>query len=280
MRFTKMHGIGNDYVYVNLFEETVEDESRLAWAISRPHFGVGADGLILIGPGEEAEFRMTIYNADGSRANMCGNGARCVGKYLYDRGLTHKTEIPLETDSGIRTLHIETEAGKAKRVTVDMGVPRQTFEEVPCLLGSGPIQPVQIEACGKIFSAMPIGMGNPHAVIFLDEPADNALLSTVGPFLEKHPSFPNGVNVEFARILSETSLSMRVWERGSGITLACGTGASATLVAAVLLRLAKREAHISLDGGELFCCWDKKTNCVFLTGPAVFVFDGEWFGEM
>ena len=279
MRFTKMHGIGNDYVYVNLFEETVKNAPALAWAVSRPHFGVGADGLILIGPGEETAFRMTVYNADGSRAKMCGNGARCVGKYLYDRGFTRETEIPLETDSGVKTLHIEPEAGKARRVTVDMGAPQKTFEEVPCLLGSGPVRPVHLEACGMAFSALPVGMGNPHAVIFLDEPADDGLLRSCGPVIEKHPGFPAGANVEFARVLSDTSLSMRVWERGSGVTLACGTGASATFAAAVLLGLSRREARVSLDGGELLCRWDGATDHIFMTGPAAFVFDGEWLEE-
>lgn len=279
MRFTKMHGIGNDYVYVNLFEETVKDAPALAWAVSRPHFGIGADGLILIGPGENAAFRMTVYNADGSRAKMCGNGARCVGKYLYDRGFTRETEIPIETDSGLRTLHIEPEVGKAKRVTVDMGAPQRTFEEIPCLLGTGAVCPVHVEACGRAFSALPIGMGNPHCVIFSEEPANDALLRTCGAALEKHPGFPQGANVEFARVLSRTSLSMRVWERGSGITLACGTGASATLAAAVLLGLSAREVRISLDGGELLCSWDEATDHIFMTGPASFVFDGEWFEE-
>ena len=280
MRFTKMHGVGNDYVYVNLFEETVPDPARLAWAVSRAHFGVGADGLILIGPGEKTEFRMTVYNADGSRARMCGNGARCVAKYLYDRGMARGAEIPLETDAGIRALTVEAENGKAKRVTVDMGAPQHTFEEVPCLLGSGAVRPVPIEACGRVFSALPVGMGNPHCVIFLSEPADDALLRACGAAIEKHPGFPQGANVEFARVLSKTALSMRVWERGSGITLACGTGACATLAAAVLLGKTGREATVSLDGGELFCRWDEACGRVFLTGPAAFVFEGEWLGEV
>ena len=275
MRFTKMHGIGNDYVYVNLFTERVTDAPALARAVSRPHYGVGSDGLILIGPGERAPFRMTVYNADGSRAKMCGNGARCVGKYLFDRGMAEGPEILLETDAGVRTLRVRAENGRAAEIETDMGAPQLTFEEVPCLLGSGTVRPVPVESRGRVFSALPLGMGNPHAVVFLDGPED-CDPARYGEEIGANPGFPEGANVEFVYALGEGRLRMRVFERGSGVTMACGTGACAALAAAVLLGRAPREAEIVLDGGTLACRWDEATGRVFLRGPAAFVFEGEW----
>lgn len=268
MRFTKMQGIGNDYVYVNLFEETVEDAPALARKLSRRRFGVGSDGLILIGPSDRADFRMHMYNADGSRGAMCGNGARCVGKYVHDKGLTEKTELTLETDAGIRALRLNLEGGRVASVRVDMGEPGFAGErELPVEIG------------GRTFAVTPVSMGNPHGVTFLQEPVERFDLGMYGPLMERHPAFAEGINAEFANVLSRDRLRMRVWERGSGVTLACGTGACAVLAAACLRGLTQRKARVELDGGELTVEWDEATGHVFMTGPAAFVFDGETLEE-
>ena len=264
MRFTKMQGIGNDYVYVNLFEETVEDAPALARKLSRRRFGVGSDGLILIGPSDRADFRMHMYNADGSRGAMCGNGARCVGKYVHDKGLTEKTELTLETDAGIRALRLNLEGGRVSSVRVDMGEP-----------GFSGGQELPVEIGGRTFAVTPVSMGNPHGVTFLQEPVERFDLGMYGPLMERHPAFPEGINAEFVNVLSRDRLCMRVWERGSGVTLACGTGACAVLAAACLRGLTQRKAQVELDGGELTVEWDEATGHVFMTGPAAFVFDGE-----
>ena len=276
MKFTKMHGLGNDYVYVNAFEEQVDDPRALAVAISDRHFGVGSDGLVLICPSEAADFKMLMYNADGSQSEMCGNASRCVAKYVYDRGMTDKTIVTLETLAGIKTLHLTVQDGKVDTVRVDMGAPRINCEEVPCLLGPGVVRQAPVTVLGRTFRVTPVCTGNPHGVILLDEPVEGFDLAKYGPALETHPAFPQKANIEFVNVLSEDRLRMRVWERGSGITLACGTGSCAALVAAHLCGVCGRRATVVLDGGELVDEWDEATGHVFMTGPAAFVFDGEY----
>ena len=276
MTFTKMQGLGNDYIYINAFEERVDDPPELARRLSDRHFGVGGDGLVLIAPSDKADFRMVMYNADGSRGAMCGNASRCVGKYVYDRGMTDKTVVTLETDSGMKTLNLTVENGRTQSVCVDMGAPILACEAVPCLLGQGVVKRAPITVLGRRFEITPVSMGNPHGVIFLDEPVETFELTKYGPVLECHPAFPKKVNIEFVNVLSEKRLRMRVWERGSGVTLACGTGSCAALVAANLCGLAGREAEIELDGGTLLDRWDEQTGRVLMTGPAAFVFDGEY----
>lgn len=271
-----MQGLGNDYIYINAFEERVDDPSALARRISDRHFGVGGDGLVLIAPSGKADFRMIMYNADGSRGAMCGNASRCVAKYVYDRGMTDQTVVTLETDSGVKTLNLTAENGRVKTVCVDMGTPILACEDVPCTLGRGVVKRAAVAALGRTFEVTPVSMGNPHGVIFLDEPVEAFELTKYGPALENHPAFPKKVNIEFVNVLSQNRLRMRVWERGSGVTLACGTGSCAALVAANLCGLAAREADIELDGGALHDRWDDRTGHVFMTGPAAFVFDGEY----
>ena len=274
MRFTKMHGIGNDYVYVNAFEEKIDDPSALAVAISDRHFGVGGDGLVLICPSDVADFRMRMFNADGSEGDMCGNASRCVAKYVYDRGLTQKTTVTLETPAGIKVLMMTVKDGRVESVRVDMGEPKLACEEVPCTLGTGVVKSEPITALDRMFRITPVCTGNPHGVIVLEEPVEEFDLAKYGPVLEKHPAFPKKANIEFINVLSWDRIRMRVWERGSGITLACGTGSCAALVAAHENGLCGRRATIVLDGGELVDEWDEETGHVFMTGPATFVFDG------
>ena len=276
MKFTKMQGIGNDYIYVNAFEEWVDDPAALSARISDRHFGVGADGLVLIGPSDVADFCMRMFNADGSEGDMCGNASRCVGKYVYERGLTDKTRVTLETRAGIRVLELSVEGGVVRSVRVDMGAPKVRCEEVPCLLGTGVVRRAPVTVLGRTFEVTPVCTGNPHGVILLDEPVEDFELAKYGPALETHPAFPKKANIEFVNVLSQDRLRMRVWERGSGITLACGTGSCAALVAAHLCRACGRRATVVLDGGELVDEWDEATGHVFMTGPAAFVFDGEY----
>ena len=276
MRFTKMHGLGNDYIYVNAFKAHIDDPQALAVRMSDRHFGVGSDGLVLIAPSVIADFKMLMYNADGSQGEMCGNASRCVAKYVYDHGMTDKHVITLETLAGIKTLHMSIEDGKVAAVRVDMGEPKTNCEAVPCLLGSGVVRKAKIEALDRVFGITPVNTGNPHGVIFLDEPVEEFDIYKYGPVLEKHPAFPKKANIEFVNVLSRDRLRMRVWERGSGVTLACGTGSCAVLVAANLCGLADRRAAIVLDGGELVDEWDEATGHVFMTGPATHVFDGEY----
>ena len=263
MKFTKMQGLGNDYIYVNCFEETVEDPEAVAKKISDRHFGVGSDGLVLICPDPEADFQMRMFNSDGSESEMCGNATRCIAKYVFDRGMTKKTEVSLKTGAGIKILQIHAENGKTVSVRVDMGEPE--------ISGIGE----QISANGKVWTFTRVSMGNPHAVIFLDH-VDQLNLPEIGPGIELHPAFPNRTNTEFAEILSGDRIRMRVWERGAGETMACGTGACATLVAAAANGLTGRKAVLELNGGPLCIEWDEKTNRVFQEGPAEFVFDGIW----
>lgn len=276
MRFAKMHGLGNDYIYINAFEEQVENPNELARILADRHFGVGSDGLVLIAPSDKADFQMLMYNADGSQGDMCGNASRCVAKYVYDRGMTDQTVVTLETRAGIKVLHMTLKDGKVNTVRVDMGEPVVACESVPCLLGEGIVRKAKIQALDRVFEITPVSTGNPHGVIFLDEPVEEFDLKKYGPALETHPAFPKKANIEFVNVLSRDRLRMRVWERGSGITMACGTGSCAVLVAANLCGLAERKAVIVLDGGELVDEWDEQTGHVFMTGPATHVFDGEY----
>ena len=278
MKFTKMHGLGNDYVYVNAFDETVADPAAMAVAVSRPHFGVGADGLVLIGPSAEADFAMRMFNADGSEGEMCGNAVRCIGKYVHDRGLTRKTEVRLSTLGGIKTLQLRLKDGSVDQVTVDMGEPAFSPASLPVEWPGERIvnQPLTID--GQTHHITCVSMGNLHAVIFVDDP--KAIdVHGIGRQIENHPLFPRRTNVEFVRVRRRDLLEMRVWERGSGETLACGTGAAASLVAAVLNGLADRNAVVQLTGGDLQVTWDSSDNHVYQTGPASFVFDGVWLGD-
>ena len=243
MKFTKMHGIGNDYIYVNCFEEVVNDPERLAIVMSRPHFGVGSDGLILIEPSDTADFGMRVYNADGSEADMCGNGIRCVGKYVYERGLTDKTELTIDTKGGLRVIQLFVEGGKVVRVKVDMGTPELNPRLIPVNLPGELVLRHRLQIMGQTWYITCVNMGNPHAVVFVRDP-EVIDLPTIGPMIEHHPLFPRRTNVEFVRIIDRGILQMRVWERGAGETLACGTGACASLVACVLAGLSDRTVQM------------------------------------
>lgn len=275
MKFTKMHGIGNDYIYVNCFEEKITDPSRLSLVMSKQHFGVGSDGLILIGPSDTADFSMRIFNSDGSEADMCGNGIRCLGKYVYDRGLTDKTELTVSTMGGLKKLWLTVEGGKVVRVRADMGMPELTPAKIPVDVDAEQVMQYPLQILGKTLPITCVSMGNPHAVIFVTDP-DAIDLPVVGGMIEHHPLFPRRTNVEFVRVIRRDMLQMRVWERGAGETLACGTGACASLVAAVMNGLADRCAQIKLAGGNLQLEWNEEDNHVYQTGPATFVFDGIW----
>ena len=274
MKFTKMQGLGNDYVYVNCLEEQVDDPAAVARLVSDRHFGIGSDGLILIKPSDTADFFMEMYNADGSRAAMCGNGIRCVGKYVYDYGLTEKTEVDVDTLAGVKHLVLQTEDDSVKMVTVDMGEPELVAERIPVLAESSPVVAVPIEVAGRRFEMTCVSMGNPHAVVFVDGTADFPVEEIGRPF-EMHPAFPERVNAEFVEVLCRAEVNMRVWERGTGETLACGTGACATVVACILNGLTDDEVTVHLLGGDLQVRWDRASNRVFMTGPAATVFDGE-----
>lgn len=276
MHFTKMQGIGNDYLYVNCFAEQPKgDLAQLARSMSDRHFGVGSDGLVLICPCEEADAEMRMFNSDGSESEMCGNASRCVGRYLYERGLVKKELIRLKTGAGIRELHLTVENDIVKGVTVDMGAPILEAAQIPVKLPNDKTMGYPVNVDGIEYRIHCVSMGNPHCVIFGDDPkAIN--LSELGPKFEYHPLFPRKTNTEFVQVIDPTRLNMRVWERGAGETLACGTGASAVCVAAHLAGLAQREVDIRLLGGELHIHWNEKDNHVYMTGPAEFVFDGVW----
>lgn len=275
MKFTKLHGCGNDYVYVNLFEETIENPAELSIEISDRHFGIGSDGLITIGPSEVADFRMRIYNADGSEAEMCGNGIRCVAKYVYDHKLTDKTEITVESGAGIKTLKLFVEDGKVAQVRVDMGEPILTPDLIPVVADGEKVIDEEIEVCGKTWKMTCVSMGNPHAVIFVDD-VENFELEKYGPHFENHPRFPKRTNTEFVKVISRNEASMRVWERGSAETWACGTGTCATAMACILNGLTDNKVLVHLRGGDLTIEYDEETNHVFMTGPATEVFNGEY----
>lgn len=284
MKFTKMEGLGNDYVYVNCFEETVENPSQVAIKVSDRHFGIGSDGLILIKPSEVADFTMEMYNADGSQSEMCGNGIRCVGKYVYDYGLTDKESISVETLAGIKYLDFIIEnkekdgRGKVAMVTVNMGEPILTPAEVPVSIddakGLDMIKDYPVTIDGKEWNITCVSMGNPHCITFIDN-VDTFPIDQIGPKFENNMIFPRRVNAEFVQIVDRTYAKMRVWERGSGETLACGTGTCATVVASILNGLTEDEVRVTLLGGDLIIKWDRETNLVYMTGPAKVVFDGE-----
>lgn len=274
MKFTKMHGCGNDYVYVNCFKEQVADPSQLAIQVSDRHFGIGSDGLILICPSEQADFRMRMFNADGSEGKMCGNGVRCIAKYVYDYGLTDKTTISIETKGGIKYLELHVEDGKVQTVKVDMGEPILNAKEIPVDWEAEKMIGEKVTIDGQEYEMTCVSMGNPHAVVWVEDTA-SLPLEKIGPVFETHPMFPERVNTEFVQILNKKEVNMRVWERGSGETLACGTGACATAVACILNGKTEEEVVIHLLGGDLKIQYDKKTNHVFMTGPATTVFDGE-----
>ncbi len=278
MRFTKMHGIGNDYLFVNCFEEVVHDPESMALIMSRPHFGAQADGLVLIEPSDIADFGMRIFNADGSEAEMCGNATRCIGKYVYERGLTEKTELTLETKGGLKRLWLDVEEGKVSRVKVDMGTPELNPRNIPVDLPGEAVLRHRLQIMGQTLYITCVNMGNPHAVVFVRDP-EVVDLPTIGPMIEHHPLFPRRTNVEFVRVIDRGILQMRVWERGTGGTLACGTGACAALVAAVLTGQSDRSVQMKLTGGNLQLQWNAEDNHVYQTGPATFVYDGEWLGD-
>lgn len=273
MVFAKMHGLGNDYVCINCFRERMEEPSRFARALCDRHYGIGADGLILVCPSKEADFKMEIYNSDGSAAGMCGNGIRCLGKYVYDYGLTGKEHLRIETGSGIRELWLQIRDGRASGATVDMGVPRLNAHSIPILSEKELVINEPVEVRQKTYRMTGISMGNPHAVIFTEE-IRNLVLEEIGRDLEFHPRFPERANIEFCRVIARDRIEIRIWERGVGETLACGTGACAAVVASVLNDLTDEEVIVKLLGGELSVRWDRSVNHVFLEGPAVKVFDG------
>ncbi len=275
MKFTKMHGIGNDYIYVNCFEEKVENPEAVSIYVSDRHKGIGSDGLVLILPSDKADFKMRIFNADGSEAMMCGNATRCIGKYVYDKGLTDKTEITLETNSGIKYLTLFPENGKVEYVEVDMGKAVIVPKEIPVMAEGESFISVPVEVGGIEYKITCVSMGNPHAVVYLDNIADLEL-EKMGPLFENHKLFPDRINTEFIEVIDSRTLNMRVWERGSGETFACGTGACASVVASVLNGYCRRDEEITvhLRGGDL-----KITYCgdgtVIMKGPAALICDGD-----
>ena len=274
VKFTKMHGIGNDYVYINCFTEQVDNPADLAIKMSPRRFSVGADGVILICPSDVADTKMRMFNLDGSEGKMCGNGIRCVGKYVYDNKIAHKSVITIETLSGIKTLQITDKDGKADSITVDMGKAEFNPKVIPAIADCDKIIDTAITVNGNCYNITAVSMGNPHAVVFCDE-IDSLNLEKIGPDFEHHEMFPQGVNTEFIRVINENTLQMRVWERGSGETFACGTGACAAAVAAVENEYCKHDTEIKvcLVGGELFITY-KSDGTVFMRGGATTVFDG------
>ncbi len=276
LKFTKMHGIGNDYVYVNCFKETVSDPEKLSIFVSDRHFGVGSDGLVLIMPSDKADFRMRMFNADGSEGMMCGNATRCIGKYVYDNGMTDKTDITLETKSGIKRLKLFVKDGKVETVLVDMGKAIIKPADIPVRSELDTFISQKITVNGKEETVTCVSMGNPHCVLFTDTPVDTIELEKIGPYFENHELFPERINTEFANVLDDHTVKMRVWERGSGETWACGTGACAAAVAACLNGYCKQgeEITLKLRGGDLAITYNED-GTVLMRGPAAKVFDGE-----
>lgn len=276
MKFTKMHGCGNDYVYVNGFEEQIADEAKAAVTVSDRHFGIGADGLIIIKPSDIADFEMVMYNADGSRGAMCGNGVRCVAKYVYDHKLTDKTSISVVSMGSVKYIDVDVENGKVVSAKVDMGSPVLEAKKIPVLSENEKAVNEAITVDGKEYLMTCVSMGNPHAVVFTDIPVREFPLEKIGPKFENHPVFPDRVNTEFVNVTDRKNLDMRVWERGSGETLACGTGTCATVVAAILNGYADNDVTVHLIGGDLKISWSgNEADSVFMTGPAETVFSGE-----
>lgn len=277
MRFTKMQGAGNDYIYVNCFEENVKNPGDVALKVSDRHFGVGSDGLVLIEPSDIADFKMDIYNSDGSQAKMCGNATRCVAKYVYDNGLTNKDEISLETLSGIKYIKMNIENGKVISARVNMGAPVIEPRKIPVDLDGDIVLGHTMQVAGKAYAITCVSMGNPHCVTFIDD-TDSLEIEKIGPLFENNSLFPDRINTEFIKVVNENTLKMRVWERGAGETLACGTGACAATVASILNGYCKKDDDIQiiLLGGTLTIRWDSKSNDVYMTGPAAMVCTGEF----
>lgn len=274
MKFTKMQGLGNDYVYVNCFKETIENPPEMAKKVSNRNFGIGSDGLIMINPSDVADFEMEMYNADGSRSEMCGNGIRCVGKYVYDYGLTEKGHISVETLAGIKYLDLTVEDGKVKLVKVDMGSPELVPENIPIVADGNRVIDEPINVNGTEYRMTGVSMGNPHAVVYVED-VKGLDIETIGPAFENHERFPNRVNTEFVKVLDRNTVEMRVWERGSGETMACGTGACAVAVACILNGFTEDKVTVKLLGGDLQIEWDKEADKIYMTGPAEVSFDGE-----
>ncbi len=274
MKFTKMHGCGNDYVYVNCFKETVENPEEVAKIVSDRHFGIGSDGLILICPSEIADFRMRMYNSDGSEGAMCGNGVRCIAKYVYDYGLTDKTYVTLETKAGIKYLDLTVEDGKVSMVKVDMGAPIIKPKEIPVDYDLDQVVDQPIMVGGKEYRITCVSMGNPHCVTFIDD-TDSLEIERIGPLFEHHEIFPDRTNTEFIQVVDRQNIKMRVWERGAGETLACGTGTCASVYACILNGLTDNSVDVHLLGGTIHIDYDEEKHTIFMTGPAAVAFDGE-----
>ena len=278
MKFTKMHGCGNDYIYVDGFKEHISQEKKpeIVRKLSDRHFGIGGDGVIFINPSEDADFEMEMYNMDGSRAEMCGNGIRCVAKFVYDKGLTDKTYISVISCGKVKYLDLTIEEGKVSTVKVNMGSPILRAEEIPVIAENEKEAVISqdIEVDGKSYKMTCVSMGNPHAVVFMDDVAGLAI-EKIGPLFEKHTRFPKRINTEFVKVIDKDTIEMRVWERGTGETLACGTGACACTVACILNGLTNEEITVKLLGGVLQIQWDREADIVYMTGPAKTVFEGE-----
>lgn len=276
MKFTKMHGCGNDYIYVDGAKEQIPGEKKpeIVRRLSDRHFGIGGDGVIFINPSNEADFEMEMYNMDGSRAEMCGNGIRCVAKFVYDKGLTDKTTISVISSGKIKYLDLFLKDRKVSAVRVNMGPPILKASQIPVISDREEVIAERIEVEDAVYEMTCVSMGNPHAVIFMDEVA-SLPLEKMGPFFENHVRFPKRINTEFVKVLDEETVEMRVWERGTGETLACGTGACAVVVACILNGLTKEEVTVKLLGGNLQIQWDRQANLVYMTGPAATVFEGE-----
>ena len=276
MKFTKMQGIGNDYVYVNCFEETVKDPAAVARYVSDRHFGIGSDGLILIKPSDIADCEMDMYNLDGSQGAMCGNGIRCVAKYVYDYGIVKKENISVSTKSGIKYLDLTVRDGKVALVRVNMGSPVLTASQIPVVSSTEEMINAPLKVNGETYYITAVSMGNPHAIVYMAD-VDHLDIGEIGPYFENHMAFPDRVNTEFVEVLDDHTLKMRVWERGSGETLACGTGACAVAVASILNGHVDGEKPVTVEllGGDLEIFWDRQENLVYMTGPAATVFDGE-----
>lgn len=275
MNFTKMHGIGNDYVYVDCTKKELKKPEEIAKLVSDRHFGIGSDGLILIKRSEVADFCMDMYNADGSKGEMCGNGIRCVAKYVYDYGLTDKRELTIETLAGIKELVLTIEDNQVAKVRVNMGAPILTPEKIPVLAEKEPVVKEPIVVDGKEWEMTCVSVGNPHAIVFLKEPVSTFPIEKVGPSFEHHKRFPNRINTEFVEVVNQDRIKMRVWERGANETFACGTGACASVVASVLNGYCNKTVTVELLGGELEIHWNDADNCVYMTGSATTVFDGQ-----
>ena len=273
IKFTKMQGLGNDYVYMDAIHQKIENESSLAQFVSNRHFGIGSDGLILICKSDVADFKMRMFNSDGSEAEMCGNGIRCVGKFVYDKGLTDKTTVTIETLAGIKTLELNTKDGKVETVKVDMGEPILNPKEIPVISDEEPVKNLMLEAEGRKFKFTCVSMGNPHAITEVED-TEKFDVEKYGKVLEVDKAFPNKTNVEFIQIVDKNHVKMRVWERGAGETLACGTGACATAVACYLNGKTDRNVEVELLGGKLYIEWNEENNHIYMTGPAVIVFEG------